>query len=106
MLVGIGVALLRLIQSGKAHSSDGDAGKEHTNVVIYSYVPPCFISEFHLLHLLWINSVHGHFGCAHSVELVSECVRVLRGKLGIVVMPDHHGIRAAHVGQLNCQVYS
>jgi hypothetical protein len=78
------------------------------NVVIYSYAPPRFISEFHLLHLLWISSVHGHlFGCAHSMELivsVREFVRVLRGKLRVVVMPDHHGVHAAHVGQLNCQV--
>jgi hypothetical protein len=76
--------------------------------VIYSYASACFISEFYLLHLLWISSVHGHlFGCAHSVELivpVRECVRVLHGKLGVVVMPNHHGVRAAHVGQLNCQV--
>jgi hypothetical protein len=30
VLVGIGVALRQLIQSGKAHWSDRDAGKEHT----------------------------------------------------------------------------
>jgi hypothetical protein len=50
-----------------------------------------------LLHLLWVSSVHDHlFGSAHSVELVTsvrECVRVLRGKLGVVVMLDHHGVR-------------
>ncbi|TVU39366.1 hypothetical protein EJB05_12779 [Eragrostis curvula] len=25
-----------------------------------------------------------------------ECVRVLRGKFGVVAMPDRHGVRAAH----------